>query len=94
MRTVFSPAIGDRGEDLLRIVGDCRKCGKRNIVWIVRGHVITMSTIPCEHCGSYENEKKNRPDQGIRWRPGTSCWSGRVMGKNLPELARDGDLVI
>lgn len=95
MRIVFSPAAGDRGAELIRQVGTCRACKKKNIVWLVRGHIITLSTLTCEYCGAQDVAKKKQKasDTGIQWRPETDCWVGRVMGKNYPEMAKKGDLV-
>jgi hypothetical protein len=97
VRVVYSPAAGDRGADLVRVVGACRACREPNVVWLVRGHVVTLSLLPCEHCGSTDvvNKKKRQRagDIGIAWSPGTDCWNARVMGKNYPERAQAKDLV-
>lgn len=93
MRVVFSPAASDRGAELVKVTGTCRSCEKVNVVLLVRGHVITMSTIDCEHCGSFEGQKNGKSRSGIRWNPGTSCWSGPTVGRNYPEMARSKDLI-
>jgi hypothetical protein len=94
MRVVYSPAAVDRGVALVRVVGACRACKKQNVVWLVKGHIITMATLSCEFCGSHDGEKKKKTSEaGIEWYPGTSCWDGRIMGANYPEMAKAGDLV-
>jgi hypothetical protein len=97
VRVVYSPAPSDYGADLIRLVGICRACGEKNIVWLVRDHVITMATLACEFCGRREGDNKKKKSVGstvgIAWLPGMNCFHGRVVGKNYPELAREGDLV-
>lgn len=94
MRVIFSPA--SPGADLLRQVGTCRACKQRNIAWIVRGHVVTMALLACEYCRSGEvtTKKQRAADVGIEWRQGSDACHGKVVGKNLPEKVRPGDLVM
>jgi transcription elongation factor Elf1 len=87
---------------MVRVVGTCRKCGKRNIVWVTKNHMITMSMVPCEHCGSDDSHsiKKKAPKGmagtaatvGVQW--SGSVFGGKVVSRNYPERAREGDLVI
>ena len=94
MRVVYSPAVNDRGKEMVRQVGYCRGCGARNIVWLCRGHVVTRASLGCEHCGSKESDKKPPADKkGIHWET-NSVWSGMVVAQNFPERAKPGDLVV
>jgi len=94
VRVVFSPA--SPGADLIRQVGTCRACKQQNIAWIVRGHVVTMALLACEYCRSGEviTKKQRAADVGIEWHPGSDAWRGMVVGKNLSEKIRPGDLVM
>lgn len=96
MRIIFCPAVYCRGADMIKVVGTCRKCRQQNVVSITRGHVATLASIPCEHCGNRPVPKKKNnktSEAGIEWQS-SSCWKGKAVGQNLPETAKMNDLVM
>ena len=94
MRVIFCPAQECRGKPQIRMEGTCRACGKTNIIWITTEHLITLSVIGCEFCGSKDTDKVkgSSSGKGVKWT--ADCWSGPKVGANYMELKTEKDLVI
>jgi len=106
MRVVYARGDAVRGLPLVRVVGKCRACGKKNVLWIVKGLIVTFSLMGCEYCKSGDAKenakrralglkvKKTKSDRtGVQW-TGLGCWGGKEVAKNFPEKARAGDIVV
>lgn len=105
MRVIYARGESLRGHPLIRVVGSCRACAGKNVLWVVKGLIASFSALGCEHCGSgdvaakearkrqgYKVKKTPASVTGVQWK-GLGCWGGKEVAKNYPERSRPGDII-